>query len=83
MKRVLSGREKEKTRVFTYAERHPSREREGASSGQVEVKPRIVLRKEEEKKERKGIIKVAFLLPDDACVRKVDLMASRKERNEK
>jgi len=79
--------EKEKTRVFTYGGRHQSGDREGASRGQVEAKPRIIIRKQEEKKkkkkERKGIIKVAFLLPDDTCVRKVDLTANRKERNEK
>jgi hypothetical protein len=57
-------------------------EREGASSGQVDAMPSIIIRKKEEKKERKGIINVAFLLPDDACVRKVDLKADRKERNE-
>jgi hypothetical protein len=74
--------EKGKARVFTYRGRHQSGDREGASSGQVEAKPRIIIRKKEEK-ERKGIIKVAFLLPDDTCVRKVDLKANRKERNEK
>jgi hypothetical protein len=80
---VFSQGERKKRRAYSHTQSDIRLEREGASSGQVEVKPRIVLRKEEEKKERKGIIKVAFLLPDDACVRKVDLMASRKERNEK
>jgi len=44
--------------------------------------PRIIRRKKEERKETKGIIKVAFLLPDDACVRKVDLKG-RKEKETK
>ncbi len=80
---VFHGRE-EKARVFTYGGRHQSGDREGASSGQVEATPRIIRRKEEEK-ERKGIIKVAFLLPHDTCMRKADLKeeANRKERNEK
>jgi hypothetical protein len=57
------------------------REREGASSGQVAATPTIILRKQkkEEKAERKGILKVAFLLPDNACVRKLD-RKGRKER---
>jgi hypothetical protein len=74
---------REKTLVFTYRGRHQSREREreGASSGQVAATPTIILRKQkkEEKAERKGILKVAFLLPDNACVRKLD----RKGRKEK
>jgi hypothetical protein len=44
------------------------RKRERASCGQVEAMPRVIRsEKEEKRKERKGIIKVAFLflLPDD------------------
>jgi hypothetical protein len=58
------------------------RERGSKYSGQVEAMPRIIRRKKEERKETKGIIKVAFLLPDDACVRKVDLKG-RKEKETK
>jgi hypothetical protein len=80
-----SVRKKKKRRAYSYTDGQISvvRERGSKYSGQVEAMPRIIRRKKEERKETKGIIKVAFLLPDDACVRKVDLKGRKEKRNEK
>ena len=69
-------RERE-TNVFTLGRRATSAYREGASCGQVEAMPRIIIRR---RRKEKGIIKVAFLLLD--MRKSVDLKASRKERKE-